>query len=154
MVIRVRDVSAVWSFGRWNRDRRGCPLSRRFHDDVRDWWRFVVAVDRGRRTVRRVDRLPVRSVRWPALSRVRIEGGDGVRARLFQRLAGGIVTRDQIVQAAERAREWARVHAPDQYNYFSTAAWVGAAHHVGIITRDEYDAISKDYGDSFWYTGD
>lgn len=88
------------------------------------------------------------------MSRVRIGAGDGVRARLFQRLAGGIVNRGEIVQAAERAREWARVHAPDQYHYFSTAAWVGSAHNAGIITRVEYDAIRNDYGDSFWYTGD
>lgn len=96
----------------------------------------------------------VAASRVAALSRVRFSAGEIMRARLLQRLAGGIVTRDEIVRAAERAREWARVYAADQYHYFSTAAWVGSAHNAGIITRDEYDAIRKDYGDSFWYTGD
>ena len=65
-----------------------------------------------------------------------------------------MMTKDEIAKISERARAWALVNAPDQYHYFSTAAWVGSAHNAGIITRVEYDALRADYGESFWYTGD
>jgi hypothetical protein len=53
-----------------------------------------------------------------------------------------------------KARDWACVHATNDYWYGAPYSWCVGARHAEIITPEEFTVLERSFGEQFHYRGD